>query len=121
MEKKTKINVWYIVAAMLGIMMLQNMWSQSKQVEVIPYSEVQRYLEAEQVQEMVVTETHVYGVFKLPLADGKREFSPTESASSRPSVSIPSSQRIWRSTTSRCQEGQSRRFSNSCLAGCCRR
>ena len=24
---------------------------------------------------MVVTETHVYGVFKLPLADGKREFS----------------------------------------------
>jgi cell division protease FtsH len=75
MEKKTKINVWYIVAAMLGIMMLQNMWSQSKQVEVIPYSEVQRYLEAEQVQEMVVTETHVYGVFKLPLADGKREFA----------------------------------------------
>jgi cell division protease FtsH len=75
MEKKTKINVWYIIAAGLGVMMLQNMWSQSKQVEVIPYSEVQRYLEAEQVQEMVVTETHVYGVFKLPLADGKREFA----------------------------------------------
>ena len=33
------------------------------------------YLEAEQVEEMVVTETHLYGVFKLPLADGKREFS----------------------------------------------
>jgi cell division protease FtsH len=75
MEKKTKINVWYIIAAGLGVMMLQNMWSQSKQVEVIPYSEVQRYLEAKQVQEMVVTETHVYGVFKLPLADGKREFA----------------------------------------------
>ncbi len=75
MEKKTKINVWYIIVAALGIMMLQNMWSQSKQVQVIPYSEVQRYLEAEQVQEMVVTETHVYGVFKLPLADGKREFA----------------------------------------------
>jgi hypothetical protein len=38
MEKKTKINVWYIIAAGLGVMMLQNMWSQSKQVEVIPYS-----------------------------------------------------------------------------------
>jgi len=73
-EKKTKINVWYIIAAGLGIMMLQNMWSQSKQVEVVSYSEVQRYLEAEQVEELVVTETHVHGVFKLPLADGKREF-----------------------------------------------
>lgn len=73
-EKKTTINVWYIIAAGLGIMMLQNMWSQSKQVEVVSYSEVQRYLEAEQVEELVVTETHVHGVFKLPLADGKREF-----------------------------------------------
>lgn len=44
MEKKTKINVWYFVAAGLAIMVLQNMWSQSKQVEVVPYSEVQRYL-----------------------------------------------------------------------------
>jgi cell division protease FtsH len=75
MEKKTKINVWYFVAAGLGIMVLQNMWSQSKQVEVVPYSEVQRYLEAHQVEELVVTETHVYGVFKMPLADGKRQFS----------------------------------------------
>ena len=75
MEKKAQINTWYIILAALGIMLLQNMWSQSRQVEVVPYSAVQGYLEAEQVQEMVVTETHVYGVFKLPLADGKREFS----------------------------------------------
>jgi cell division protease FtsH len=75
MEQKTKINVWYFIAAGLAIMMLQNIWSQSKQVEVIPYSEVQQYLEADQVEELVVTETHVYGVFRQPLADGKRQFS----------------------------------------------
>nr|MCH9672558.1 cell division protein FtsH [Gammaproteobacteria bacterium] len=75
MEKNTKINVWYMVAIGFGVMILQSMWSQSNRVVVVPYSEVQRYLEAEQVQEMVVTETHVYGVLKLPLTDGKREFS----------------------------------------------
>ena len=33
------------------------------------------YLEAKQVEELVVSETHVYGLLKLPLADGKRQFS----------------------------------------------
>jgi cell division protease FtsH len=75
MEKKAQINTWYIIAAVFGIMLLQNMWSQHNPVEVIPYSEVLRYLEAGQIKEMVVTETHLYGVFKSPLADGKSEFS----------------------------------------------
>lgn len=75
MEKKTKISVWYFVVASFAIMMLQSMWSQSQKVEVLPYSEVQHYLEADQVEEIIVSETHVYGTFKLPLADGKRQFS----------------------------------------------
>jgi cell division protease FtsH len=75
MDNKNSINVWYLVGAVLAFMVLQNLWLQGSKVEVIPYSEVQRYLEADQVEELVVTETHIYGELKAASGDGKREFS----------------------------------------------
>jgi cell division protease FtsH len=75
MRDTPKNTVWYFAAAGLAIMLVQTLWSQSQQVEVLPYSELQDYLEADQVEELLVTETHVYGKFKLPLADGKTRFS----------------------------------------------
>jgi cell division protease FtsH len=75
MEKKWNLNSWHFVAIFVGITILQSLWSRTGQVELVPYSDIQRYLEADQVEELVVSETHVYGVFKLPLANGKREFA----------------------------------------------
>ncbi len=70
-----KIPAWYFITAILGIMLLQNLWVQKRQVEIIPYSDLPRYLEAGQVEEIIVTEQHVNGTYKLPLANGKRQFS----------------------------------------------
>jgi cell division protease FtsH len=71
----TKDNIWYFVAVGLVIMVLQNLLGRPEQVEVISYSDFQGYLEAQQVEEIVVTETQVYGQLKVPLADGNRQFS----------------------------------------------
>ena len=74
MERKTQINTWYLVLAIFGVMLLQDLWVQFRTVEVIPYSEFQQLLEKGKVSEIVVTENHVRGVLKEPLPDGRKQF-----------------------------------------------
>ncbi|WP_119462495.1 ATP-dependent zinc metalloprotease FtsH [Rhodospirillaceae bacterium SYSU D60014] len=64
MDKKTTINIWYVVAAIFGVLLLQSLFLQTQQVETIPYSQFQRYLEEGRVDDIVVTETHVRGTLK---------------------------------------------------------
>jgi len=71
MDKKIKFNIWYVVAAMFGVLLVQNLWVQSQQVDTIPYSEFQAHLKEGRVAEVVVTETYIRGV----LTDGEhRQF-----------------------------------------------
>ncbi len=77
MEKKTQINAWYLILAMFGILLLQDLWVQWREVEVVPYSEFQRLLKDGKLAEIVVTEEHIRGIFKQPLPDGRKQFSTT--------------------------------------------
>ena len=77
MEKKTQINIVYGVIAVFAILLLQSFWQQSQQVEVIPYSEFQQFLDEGKVSEIVVTERHIRGTFKTALPDGKTTFTTT--------------------------------------------
>jgi cell division protease FtsH len=74
MDKQKQINIWYVLIAIFGIMLLQNLWSQGKQTEVVPYSQFQAYLEQGKVAEIVVTENQIRGRFKEPVASGARQF-----------------------------------------------
>ena len=38
MQKQTQCNLWYLVAAILDVMFLQNLWGASQQIESIPCS-----------------------------------------------------------------------------------
>jgi cell division protease FtsH len=75
MEKKTQINTWYVVLAMFAIMLLQNLWVQWREVEILPYSQFQQLLNDGRIEEIVVTEDHITGILKEPLPDGRRQFS----------------------------------------------
>ncbi|MCP5152822.1 MAG: ATP-dependent metallopeptidase FtsH/Yme1/Tma family protein [Ectothiorhodospiraceae bacterium] len=77
MEKKTQINLWYIVLAMLAILLLQDLWVQSREIEVIPYSEFQHALKDGKIAQIVVTEGRIRGVYKEPLPDGRKHFTTT--------------------------------------------
>jgi cell division protease FtsH len=74
MERKTQINMWYVALAFLGVLLLQMWWQQSKEVQVIPYSEFEKYLADGKIAQVIVTEKHLQGVFKQPLADGRKYF-----------------------------------------------
>ena len=44
MDKKTSFNVWYLVAAMVGVMLLQSLWQTTQQATPIPYSQFESLL-----------------------------------------------------------------------------
>lgn len=64
MDRKTKINVWYIILALFGIIMLQNFWTQAQHVTTIPYSEFERFLKEGQISEVVVGAQSIQGTLK---------------------------------------------------------
>jgi cell division protease FtsH len=74
MEKQTQINVWYLVLALLGIVLVQNLWQHASQIEPLPYSEFQRLLKDGKVQEIAIGKDVIHGRLREPLADGRSRF-----------------------------------------------
>lgn len=72
MEKKTQLSIWYFVLAMLLVLFLQSLWTETATVERIPYSEFRQYLEGGRIAEVVVSETTVRGTLH-EAGDGPRE------------------------------------------------
>lgn len=64
MDRRMKINIWYAILAVFGIIMLQNFWSQGQHVETIPYSEFERYLKEGRLSEVTVTSQYIQGTLK---------------------------------------------------------
>jgi cell division protease FtsH len=72
MEKKTQLSIWYFILAMLLVLFLQSLWTETATVERIPYSEFRQYLEDGRIAEVVVSETTVRGTLH-EAGDGPRE------------------------------------------------
>ena len=76
MEKRNQLHLWYVVAAIIGVILLQQLWTQSQQVDVLPYSEFLNNLKAGKVAEVRVSGNYIEGQFKTP-ESGKRKFITT--------------------------------------------
>jgi cell division protease FtsH len=77
MDKKTQINFWYIIVAVLGILVIQNLYSKYTKVEPIPYSRFQTLLDEGKIAEIAITENHIYGTLKQEGSDGWKDFVTT--------------------------------------------
>ena len=77
MDKKTNINIGFIVAAFLTLLLVQSLYSQYTQIEHIPYSRFQHFLEQGQIAEIAITENQIYGTLKEKHADGFKDFVTT--------------------------------------------
>ncbi len=64
MDKKVQYNLWYALAAVLGILLLQTLWQQYQQVEPIPYSQFQSYLKDGKIDDIVITDKYIQGTLK---------------------------------------------------------
>ena len=77
MDKKVQINFWFIVVAMLSLLLIQNLYNQYTQVKPIPYSQFQHLLEQGRVAEIAITQNQIFGTLKGKHADGYKDFVTT--------------------------------------------
>jgi cell division protease FtsH len=76
MNKRTQLHIWYVFAAIIGVILLQQLWVQSQQVDVLPYSEFLNDLKAGKVAEVRVSGNYLEGQFTAP-ENGKKQFITT--------------------------------------------
>ncbi|MGH7035190.1 MAG: ATP-dependent zinc metalloprotease FtsH, partial [Stellaceae bacterium] len=64
MDKRMQFHVWYIVAAIVGILLLQELWAHNQQVTTLPYSQFLDDLKGGKVAEVSVSGDYISGSFK---------------------------------------------------------
>ena len=76
MNKTHKLNAWYVLAAILGVLFAQQFFRQASQTEELPYSSFEKLVAEHQVAKVVVTRRHIVGYFRTP-PNGKTQFVTT--------------------------------------------
>ncbi len=74
-KRKQTWMIWYIVAAAMGLLLLQQVWSSYQPTTTIPYSEFEKLLADKQVTEVVIGTNTIQGTLKKPLPDGTKQFT----------------------------------------------
>src|ERR1700740_1166020 len=76
MNKKNLWHVWYFLAALFGIVILQQLFSYNQQVQVIQYSDFLNDLKGGKVAQVKVAGDYIEGSWKQPV-NGKKNFITT--------------------------------------------
>jgi cell division protease FtsH len=77
MEKKQQIHFWYVIAAVLLMLLIQSLYLQSTKVTPIPYSRFETLLDANKVNEVAITQNRIQGTLKEAEPDGVKDFVTT--------------------------------------------
>jgi len=77
MDRKTQINLWYVVAAFMVFSLLQGFYQASKQYTEIPYSRFQTLLDENKIDKVWVAQNDIQGTLKEPEKDGLKQFITT--------------------------------------------
>jgi cell division protease FtsH len=71
MERRTRFNLIYLLFALFAILSLQQWWQRAQTVEVVPYSEFEKLLAADKIDEVIVSDQRITGKLKAP-ENGKK-------------------------------------------------
>src|SRR5258706_12323744 len=71
-KNERRWNVAYLIFSVICLFLVQAWWVASQQIEVLPYSEFERQLEAGRVARGVVEEKQIIGYLKTPDQRGKQ-------------------------------------------------
>jgi cell division protease FtsH len=70
-KREHQINFWYLVVVVLAVLIMQDLFTRPADVETIPYSQFERFLQEGKVADLVVGPTHIDGTYTAP--DGKAQ------------------------------------------------
>lgn len=71
MDNKNKFNIIYTVIAVLGILLLHEVWIQQQTVQPVPYSELEQLLREGKIAELSIREQYITGQLREPDEHGK--------------------------------------------------
>src|SRR5205814_1580902 len=73
-DKKFHINFWYIIAAVLGMLLIQDLYLESTTLTPIPYSRFQTLLDEDKVDKIAIGQNYISGSLKEAQPDGVKDF-----------------------------------------------
>jgi len=73
-DKKVHINFWYVIAAVLGMLLIQELYLESTKLTPIPYSRFQTLLNEDKVDKIAIAQNYISGSLKEAQPDGVRDF-----------------------------------------------
>ncbi len=77
MERQTHFNLWYLIVAILGVLVLRDLWVTAAQVEPIPYSEFLQQVKAGRIKDIAISSNVIQGTYKEAAPDGRTRFVTT--------------------------------------------
>jgi len=77
MNKQTRFNIGYAIAAVFAVFLIQYFISAAQQVAAIPYSQFQKLLQRGKVESVGVSDRFMQGTLKQPLPGGQKQFLTT--------------------------------------------
>jgi cell division protease FtsH len=72
-DRQTQFHLWYLIAAFVLLLLIQDWWHAARTTEVVPYSDFERYLQSGKIERIVVGDQYITGYFREPV-DGKTRF-----------------------------------------------
>src|SRR3954471_4088461 len=76
-DKKFHINFWYVIAAVLGMLLVQDLYLESTKLTPIPYSRFQTLLNEDKVAKVAIAQDYISGSLKEAQPDGVKDFITT--------------------------------------------
>ena len=76
-NRKRQIMIWYVIAAVFGVFLIQSFWTSYNQIATIPYTQFEKLLSSDEIASVTVSQNYIQGTLKKPLPDGKKVFYTT--------------------------------------------
>ena len=76
-NRKRQIMIWYVIAAIFGVFLIQSLWTSYNQIATIPYTQFEKLLSGDEIASVTVSQNYIQGTLKTPLPDGKKVFYTT--------------------------------------------
>src|SRR6201993_1285638 len=76
-DKKFHINFWYVIAAVLGMLLIQHLYLESRKLTPIPYSQFEKLLNEDKVKEVWISQNQIQGTLKEAEPNGAKDFVTT--------------------------------------------
>ena len=61
MERRTQMNIWFAILAVIAFLFLQDWWVNARQTEAVSYTEFQNFLRQGKIKDVTVAEQLIYG------------------------------------------------------------